>query len=222
MEHPQGLRARKKLDTRRKILKSAESLFRQKGFTAATLEDVAAKAGVTKQTVLRYFTSKEQIALEFRQVALHNFKKGLLDPNRTRPVLEYWRDFISASAAEVARRGDIVRYQKLVDSEPALTAASLKIQMQYEALLAAELSREAGRNPKADLYARLLASFLAGANFALVRMLSENDEVDRYQETALGVVDFAIQKFPSRAEFERLQAARRPRRKRLALKTVTG
>ncbi len=89
----ESLRARKKKETRRLILKSAQSLFRKKGFTSTTLEDVAAKAGVHKQTVLRYFTSKEQIALAFRQIAMRNFEKGLTDPNRRLSVLEYWRDF---------------------------------------------------------------------------------------------------------------------------------
>jgi AcrR family transcriptional regulator len=116
MDSAPGLRDRKKIQTRRAILKSAESLFRKKGFAATTLEEVAAKAGVHKQTVLRYFNSKEEIALAFRQVALRNFEKGLLDPNRTVPVLQYWRNFIETSASEVARRGDMVRYNKLVDS----------------------------------------------------------------------------------------------------------
>ncbi|HEX6896818.1 MAG TPA: TetR/AcrR family transcriptional regulator, partial [Bryobacteraceae bacterium] len=156
MDAKPGLRDRKKIHTRRLILKCADSLFGRYGFAATTLEDIARKAGVHKQTVLRYFGSKEEIALAFRQVALHNFRKGLLDPNRKVSVLQYWRDFIEASATEVARRGDVLRYTKLVDSEPALTAASLKIHVQYEELLASELSREVDRDPASDLYSRLL------------------------------------------------------------------
>lgn len=110
-------------------MKCSEALFRKRGFAATTLEDIARKAGVHKQTVLRYFGSKEEIALAVRQVALHNFKKGLLDPDRQVGVLQYWRDFIEASAAEVARRGDMLRYTKLVESDPGLSAASLKIQI---------------------------------------------------------------------------------------------
>jgi AcrR family transcriptional regulator len=207
-----GLRARKKQETRRLILKSAQSLFRKKGFTATTLEDVAAKAGVHKQTVLRYFTSKEQIALAFRQIALRNFEKGLLDPARKLSVLEYWRDFIAASATEVSQRGDIVRYNKLVESEPALTAAALKIQLQYEELLAAELSREAGCRPEEDLYAKLLAGFLVNGNFTVARMALASNRLRHYASMALQMVDFAIHEFPSRAEFEKLRRARPVRR----------
>ncbi|MBZ5610844.1 MAG: TetR/AcrR family transcriptional regulator [Acidobacteriia bacterium] len=216
MNPKQGLRARKKDETRRLILKSAQSLFRKEGFTATTLEDIAAKAGVHKQTVLRYFNSKEQIALAFRQIALHHFEKGLLDPNRQVSVLQYWRDFIETSATEVARRGDIVRYSKLVDSEPALTAASLKIQLQYEDLLAAALSREAGRDPEDDLYAKLLAAFLIDGNFTVARMVLASNRLDRYVSMALQMVDFAIHKFPSRAEFEKLQRTRPAGRRKTA------
>jgi hypothetical protein len=137
----------------------------------------------------------------FRHVALHNFRKGLLDTNRTVSVLEYWRAFIEASAREVTQRGDVVRYTKLVESEPALMAASFKIQMQYEDLLASELSREAGADPAHDLYARLLAAFLADGNFTVFRMMLNNDTLDRYVGTALRVVDFAIHKFPSRRDW---------------------
>jgi len=204
MDAKPGLRDRKKIHTRRSILKCADMLFGKRGFAATTLEEIANKAGVHKQTVLRYFGSKEEIALAFRQVALHNFKKGLLDPSRTSNVLQYWRDFIEASTTEVARRGDLLRYTKLVESDPALTAASLKIQIQYEEALAAELSREAGRDPEGDLYARLLAAFLVDGNFSVARMILNTGSLDQYVRTALSVVDFAIQKFPSRADFEGL------------------
>lgn len=199
-----GLRDRKKIHTRRLILKCADTLFGKHGFAATTLEDIAAKAGVHKQTVLRYFGSKEEIALAFRQVALHNFKKGLFDPNRSVDVLQYWRGFIESSAAEVARRGDLLRYNKLVESDPELSAAAMKIQIQYEEALAAELSREAAKQPDSDLYARLLAILLVAGNFSVARMILNTDSLDRYVSTALSVVDFAIQKFPSRAEFESL------------------
>ncbi len=191
-----GLRARKKKETRKLILKCANALFHEKGYAAATLEDIADRAGVHKQTVLRYFGSKEGIAMAFRQVALQKFKTGLQDPARTVPVLEYWRSFVETSAREVTERGDIVRYAKLVESEPGLMAASLAIQMQYEELLAAEFSREAGLDPVTDLESRFLAAFLVGGYFSVARHLLGRGELQNYVRTALYVVDFAVERFP--------------------------
>jgi len=202
-----GIRERKKEETRRVILKCANALFHERGYATATLEDIAQRAGVHKQTVLRYFGSKEAIALAFRQIALQKFKAGLLDPERKTTVLEYWRNFIEASAREVAARGDMVRYSKLMESEPDLIAASLGIHLQYEELLASALSREAGLDPESDLESRLLAAFLVAANFSIARHLLICGRLQDYRATALEAVDLAVRKF-SRNGKTRLQPAK--------------
>lgn len=48
------------------ILDSALTVFAEKGFAAARMEDIAAKAGVTKGTIYLYFESKEEV---FKQLA---------------------------------------------------------------------------------------------------------------------------------------------------------
>ena len=110
--------------------------------------------------------------------------------------MEYWRNFIEASAREVAARGDMVRYSKLMESEPALMAASFGIHLQYEELLASALSREAGLDPESDLESRLLAAFLVAANFSIARHLLNCGRLQDYLATALEAVDLAVRKFP--------------------------
>ncbi len=222
MQRDNGLRARNKIETRRRILRAADKLFHEQGFATTTLERIAVRAGVHKQTVLRYFGSKDEIALEFRKVALHRFREGLLDPARKVSVIGYWREFVESSARAVTERGDMLRYNKLVESEPALIAASLKIHMQYEELLTEALSREAGTNPDRDIYARLLAAFLVNGNFTIARMLRNRGPLDEYVKTAGLVIDFAAQCFPSRTEFAGFEARHRTRTRKVASKTVTG
>jgi Transcriptional regulator len=43
------------------ILDAALTVFAEKGFSAARMEDIAAKAGVTKGTIYLYFPSKEEV-----------------------------------------------------------------------------------------------------------------------------------------------------------------
>ncbi len=198
-----GVRDSKKKDTRRLILKCANALFHERGFAATKLEDIATGAGVHKQTILRYFGSKEEIALAFRQVALEKFTQGLLDPARSMPVLQYWRAFIELSTREVMERGDVLRYAKLVVSEPALVAASLSIFLQYENLLAVALSREDGIDPAIDVYSRMLSAFLVAGNFSIARNILSQGELANYSKTALAVVDFAIHQFPKREVWNR-------------------
>jgi TetR/AcrR family transcriptional regulator len=54
-------RAREKLRRRRSILDAAHSVFFESGFQLATVDDVAARAEVSKGTVYLYFESKETI-----------------------------------------------------------------------------------------------------------------------------------------------------------------
>ncbi|MET8354215.1 MULTISPECIES: TetR family transcriptional regulator [unclassified Micromonospora] len=49
---------------RRAILDAATSLFDERGFHGATTDDIAEAAGVTKRTLYRYMSSKEQILFE--------------------------------------------------------------------------------------------------------------------------------------------------------------
>ena len=44
-----------------RILKTAESIFAQKGFQSATISDIAKKAKVSEATIYEYFSSKEEL-----------------------------------------------------------------------------------------------------------------------------------------------------------------
>lgn len=50
--------------TRSRILQAAYDLWLEQPYDAVSLEKVAAQAGVTKQTLLRHFGSKDQLAIE--------------------------------------------------------------------------------------------------------------------------------------------------------------
>jgi AcrR family transcriptional regulator len=56
-------RQRKKTATRDRILASALRLFREQGYDATTVDQIAAAAGVSHMTFFRYFPAKEDVAL---------------------------------------------------------------------------------------------------------------------------------------------------------------
>ncbi|MDX9974761.1 MAG: helix-turn-helix domain-containing protein, partial [FCB group bacterium] len=45
------------------ILSAAVEVFAEKGFRAATMDEIAAAAGITKGTIYLYFASKEELFL---------------------------------------------------------------------------------------------------------------------------------------------------------------
>lgn len=60
--------ARNTEQTRRRILDGAYELFYRRGFVRVNLDDIAAKAGVTKRTLYYHFASKDELlaaALDF-------------------------------------------------------------------------------------------------------------------------------------------------------------
>ncbi|MDR4215793.1 helix-turn-helix transcriptional regulator, partial [Bacillus paralicheniformis] len=58
-----GLRERKKTRTKTTIQQHALRLFKEQGYQATTVEQVAAAAEVAPSTVFRYFPTKEDLAV---------------------------------------------------------------------------------------------------------------------------------------------------------------
>ena len=56
-------RQRKKQDTRARILREAAKLFDEKGFVAATVDEIVARADVSKGTFFNYFGRKDDLLL---------------------------------------------------------------------------------------------------------------------------------------------------------------
>lgn len=75
-EPAQGLRERKKAKTRAAIQHHALRLFREQGYDATTVEQIAEAAEVSESTFFRYFPTKEGVVLwdEFDPLLMEAFR----------------------------------------------------------------------------------------------------------------------------------------------------
>ncbi|MDE2183548.1 MAG: TetR/AcrR family transcriptional regulator [Alphaproteobacteria bacterium] len=82
------------------ILDAALEIFAEKGFAAARMEDIAARAGVTKGTIYLYFQSKEDV---FKQLARQQVSSNLtLAAERAADFEGSARDFLATFLGGVA------------------------------------------------------------------------------------------------------------------------
>jgi AcrR family transcriptional regulator len=161
-----GLRERKKERTRLAIAEAAQRLFRERGFDAVTVADVARKAEVSEGTVFNYFPTKEE--LFYGQ--MESFEAALVDAVRERPsgepVLEAFRRFVLEQSRGLADRADLIEEALRVISEsPALQAREREIVAEYTAALAELIADETGAR---GIEPAAVAHALMGAQRALV------------------------------------------------------
>lgn len=161
-----GLRERKKAATRSQIVGVADRLFVERGFDNVTLDEVAAECDISVRTVLRYFETKEALALSEETDALERFRSGIA--KRRGGAVDYWRYYIGMMSAEFASRiahaGDWLRRHYRMVSQPPLFVGFLRLQREFEDTLAAALVEDYGAEH--SVVTRLLAAALVAGNEA--------------------------------------------------------
>ena len=92
-------RAESKERTRQRLLAEAQRLFRERGYAATSLEQIAVAAEVTKGAIYGHFASKEDLMLSALEAApAPDYSATLYDASR--PLRERLADFSRAVATE--------------------------------------------------------------------------------------------------------------------------
>jgi AcrR family transcriptional regulator len=73
-------------EVRKKIIAEASSVFMAKGYSAATMDEIAARLGVTKAAIYQYYKSKTDLFAEIAEFQRQRLA-GLLDQCFTEPDL---------------------------------------------------------------------------------------------------------------------------------------
>lgn len=186
-----GLRERKKTKLRNLIIDVANGLFLEHGFAVVTLDRVAEDCEVSARTILRYFDSKEALALARERDRLEQFEAEI--GRRAGDAVAFWREFVACGVETLSAGADGYRqHLVMIFDNKGLFAELLSIQHAFEDILAAAIDRDhAGTNP---LGARLLATVLVGGNAATVRQWVAGD-IALDPRVLLDVVDYTTTTF---------------------------
>lgn len=161
----EGLRERKKRETRAALSWAALRLSVERGYRNVLVEDIAADAGVSPRTFNNYFGSKAE-AIVWRHVDRAHAMSDLL---RERPADEsLWTALGEASAGLVGDGGappdpEWVAGVRLMLTEPEVLGEMLRRTVEAERALAEAVAERAGLDAGKDLYPRLVAAALNAA-----------------------------------------------------------
>ncbi len=192
----QSLRERKKARTRASIREHALRLFREQGYQATTVEQIAAAAEVSPSTFFRYFPTKEDVILQddmdTRMLAAFERQPpelGIIAAMRaaTRQAMA------SYSEAELAQ---VRETSALTVTVPEVRARAIDEFARTIQVIAAAVAKRAGR-PADDLAVRTVAGAVIGVimsvtmpwqdDGATIRWHSDDDVGDTF-----GLIDQAL------------------------------
>ncbi|WP_282776191.1 MULTISPECIES: TetR family transcriptional regulator [unclassified Nocardia] len=181
-----SLRERKKERTRRAIRVEAFRLFREQGYAATTVEQIAEAAEVSPSTFFRYFPSKEQLVLadDLDPILIAKYR----EQPRELPALEaIKRAMLEAVAALDPSQFAFERERAdLVRSVPELRGALAREMDRNVDLIAGMVAERVGRDAR-DVEVRALAGALIGAAEAVL-MDPDRDPFDL--AAVAGIIDF--------------------------------
>ena len=161
---PEGLRERKKRETRQLISDIATRLFAERGFDEVTIDEVAAAANVSKMTVFNYFARKEDLLFDRGKDAQELARAALLGRGSLAPVPALRRlvhDLVDEPHPLVKMNAGVAGFWRTVAGSSALRAHTRKLAAELERDLGLMLAESVGA-PAGDPVASLIATLLVG------------------------------------------------------------
>ena len=162
-----GLRERKKARTQAAIQREALRLFRERGYDATTVDDIAAAAEVSPSTFFRYFPSKEDVVIEDLNdpLVIEAFKAQPAELSPGRALANAMRQVFSALTPQQIEE-DRER-QALIFANPALRARMINEVANIVTMLTGLIAERTGRSGD-DLDVRIFSGALLGMAFGLM------------------------------------------------------
>lgn len=188
---PSGLPKKKSVRTRQEILKAAARLFRDRGYAASTLRDIAMATGMKAGSIYYHFGSKDQILDEVLDQGLRDIYDGVCATIRAQEGVSDYRLRISSAAKT---------HLTLLLARSELTSANIRI---YDQLPEEVRKRH---QPLRHAYAALWDTLLKDAQQA--GLLRDDIKIVPLRQFLLGAMNWTVEWF----DLERYSVGRLPDR----------
>jgi AcrR family transcriptional regulator len=165
-----GLRERKKTQVRQALISSALELFRERGFDQTSIDDIAARANVSRRTFFRYFATKDEVIFVDRRSALVSFRL-LLAPHRPGEplVVGVMRAWTFMAQYYTDNRVTLLPMQQMIQGHPLLRGRELDYDREWEQAMVDEIAKRNGVGHGAASRALVLGGAIMGVARAVFR-----------------------------------------------------
>jgi AcrR family transcriptional regulator len=158
---PEGLRERKRRQTRERISKAAMTLFLERGFDATTVDDIATLADVSKRGFFDYFPTKEDVVAAWQDEFGERLAANVAARPAKEPLAKVVEEALTATIINAVSPQSLAIGQ-LIHTTPALRARDHLKYAKLEQKLADALIARSKAKPD-QLRVRLLAMAAIGA-----------------------------------------------------------
>ncbi|MFF8830054.1 TetR/AcrR family transcriptional regulator [Streptomyces sp. NPDC015131] len=192
----EGLRERKKRQTRQHISDVATGLFLERGFDTVTIAEIAAAADVSVNTVYNYFPAKEDLFLDRGEDVVDRLSRYVRGrrpgESAADAVLRELRAAVVGQSPVIGLFAGWADFMRVITEAHALRSRLWAIQQEALADLTATLAQETGA-PPGDPMPSLVAGQLSWVHSTLMGWIgtemAERREVAEVAREALGLLD---------------------------------